>query len=144
MSRMPSTLATRYVRARVNAQMSYWIKIYRTGAPEFNSTTGVYTANAVTQIYEGKARIWYAGGGSAIAIGEGDIVLTPTYVSIPFESDPIPRVDDVIEVMDSADPDLVGRTFRIMSVDSGSYLLPARKMQVVMWSENRTWTSEPQ
>lgn len=142
MSRLPSQVAARYIRKRVNEQMAYRVQIYRAGAAAFNGTTGVYTTNAKNLIYEGKGRIWYAGGGSAISIGDGDIVITPTYLSIPFETDPVPRVDDVVVVISSPDPDFIGRTLRITSVDSGSYIHPARKMQVVVWSDNRTWTSE--
>lgn len=142
MSRLPSQAAARYIRKRVNEQMAYRVQIYRNGTPNFDEASGVYTAKKATLVYEGRGRIWYAGGGSAIAIGEGDIVVTPTYLSIPFTADPVPRVDDVVVVIDSPDSDLLGRTLRITSVDSGSYIHPARKMQVVVWSDNRTWTSE--
>lgn len=140
MSRLPSKRATQYVRKRVNAQMSYRVEIYRNGAPEFDSETGVYTATKGLMIYEGIARMYYLDGGGTINVGDGDIVTGGTYISIPFEADPVPHVDDTVIITKSQDPDLVGAAFRITSVDGGSYLHAARRLQVTVWAPNRTWT----
>lgn len=141
MSRLPSKRAAKYVRKRVNAQMAYQVEIYRNGTPEFDSDTGVYTATKGQMIYEGKARIWYTDGGGVINTGDGDIVTSGTFVSIPFEAEPVPHVDDTVVIKVSSDPDMVGKALRIISVDGGSYIHPARKLQVTLWADNRTWTS---
>ena len=143
---MPRTIpasASEYVRKRAEAQMQCQVKIYRNTKTELNPVTGQIVSGQGQVSYQGKARIWGVDGAGAISIGEADITTRATYCSIPVTHTPVPSNDDTILVLTCPyDPDLVGRTFRITSVDGGGMLSATRRMQVVGFYENRSWRPE--
>lgn len=143
---MPRTIPARaraYVRARAEAQMTCTVRIYRNAKTELNPATGQIVSGQGPSVYQGKARIWGVDGAGAIPVGEGEFSTRATYCSIPVGHTPVPRNDDTVLVTACPyDPDLVGRTFRITSVDGGGMMSATRRMQVVGFYENRTWRPE--
>jgi hypothetical protein len=119
------------------------VKIYRNAKTDLNPSTGQIVSSQGPVLYLGKARIWGADGAGAIPVGEGDFSTRATYCSIPVLHTPVPRNDDTILVVSCPyDQDLVGRSFRITSVDGGGMLSATRKMQIIGFYENRTWRPE--
>jgi hypothetical protein len=136
---MPRTVSHRsksYVRRAAEAQFDCQIRITRNTETAFNATTGAYTPVSTT-VYEGAARIWELDDAGQLSIGEATFPLRATYCSIPWDHQPVPHNDDTIEVlvMDD-DPDLPGRTFRVMAVDGGGHMRATRRMHITGIVEN--------
>jgi hypothetical protein len=136
---MPRTVSHRskaYVRRAAEAQFDCVIQITRAGEPIFDDTTGTYTPTA-TLVYEGVARIWELDQAGTLSVGEATFPLRATYCSIPWDHEPVPHNDDIIEVLVmNDDPDLPGRTFRVMSVDGGGHMRATRRMHITGIVEN--------
>lgn len=136
---MPRTISKRsaaYVRRAAEYQFDCQIRITRNGTPTFNETTGTYNTVSVT-VYEGAARIWELDDAGALVTGEATFPLRATYCSIPWDHQPVPHNDDTIEVLVMPDdPDLPGRTFRVMAVDGGGHLRATRRMHITGIVEN--------
>jgi hypothetical protein len=136
---MPRTVSHRskaYVRRAAEAQFDCEIIIWRNTDVAFNDTTGDFTPVS-TKVYEGAARIWELDDAGMIAVGEATFPLRATYCSIPWNHTPVPHNDDTIEVirMDD-DPDLPGRSFRVMAVDGGGHMRSTRRMHITGIVEN--------
>jgi hypothetical protein len=136
---MPRTISKRsvaYVRRAAEYQFDCTIRITRNGEPAFNTTTGSYNTVSTT-VYEGNARIWELDDAGAISVGEATFPLRSTYCSIPWDHQPVPHNDDTIEILTMPDdPDLPGRTFRIMAVDGGGHMRATRRMHITGIVEN--------
>jgi len=136
---MPRTVSARskaYVRRAAEAQFDCQIVIWRNQEKTFNTTTGAYTPSSV-EVYRGKARIWELDDAGMLAVGEATYPLRATYCSIPWNHEPVPHNDDTIEVLEMADdPDLPGRTFRVMAVDGGGHMRSTRRMHITGIVEN--------
>lgn len=141
---MPRTISARtknWVQKSAEYQFSCTVRIFRNGSATLNSSTGLYESVEGEDIYSGPARIWSSDTGGIYVVGDADIAHRDTFCSIPWDATPIPRNDDTVEVLTSpSDPDLVGRTFRIMAVDGGGQVLPTRRMRLTGLAENRSWT----
>lgn len=140
---MPRTISPRakaYVRRAAEAQFQCSVRIFETTVPTLDTVTGLYSSVEGTDVYDGPARIWSVEGAGTVTVGEGDIALQSTYCSIPWDATPVPEVDNQVLVTDCADdPELVGRSFRIMSVDGGGQTRATRRMQITALTENRSW-----
>jgi hypothetical protein len=136
---MPRTVSHRakaYVRRAAEAQFDCSIIIRRNTEQAFNPTTGTYTPVS-TLVYEGAARIWELDDAGVLAVGEATYPLRATYCSIPWDHQPVPHNDDTIEVVTMPDdPDLPGRTFRVMAVDGGGHMRSTRRMHITGIVEN--------
>lgn len=101
------------------------------GASTFDPDTGEYTTPAGSTIYVGKCEVQVTdslNAQDADAGGEVATVLRLT-LKVPVSVTGV-RIDDVATVTDSVlDPDLVGRTFRVVSPHSKSFAT-ARRLQV--------------
>lgn len=139
---MPRTISPRaktYVRRAAEAQFACTVRIFQTTVQALNTGTGLYTAVEGADVYAGPARIWSVDGAGVIATGEGDFAMQSTYCSIPWDHTPVPEVDQQVLVVSSDDTGLIGRTFRIMSVDGGGQMRATRRMQITGLTENRSW-----
>jgi hypothetical protein len=136
MSRTVSKRSKAYVRRAAEAQFDCVIKIIRNTDQAFNAITGAYTPVS-TPVYEGVARIWEVGDAGFFADGEATFPLRSTYCSIPWDHEPVPHNDDTIEIVSMPDdPDLPGRTFRVMTVEGGGYMRATRRMRITGIVEN--------
>jgi hypothetical protein len=136
---MPRTVSQRskaYVRRAAEAQFDCTIKITRNGEPILDTTTGKYHTVS-TDVYSGAARIWEVGDAGFFADGEATFPLRSTYCSIPWDHEPVPHNDDTIEILTMPDdPDLPGRTFRVMTVEGGGYMRATRRLRITGIVEN--------
>lgn len=136
---MPRTVSARskeYVRRAAEAQFDCSILIYRNTTSTFDENTGLYEpVNEV--IYEGAARIWELDDAGTLITGEATYPLRATYCSIPWDHQPVPHNDDTVEVVTMPDdPDLPGRTFRVMAVDGGGHMRATRRLHITGIVEN--------
>jgi hypothetical protein len=73
-------------------------------------------------------------------VGEDEVPLQATQLSIPWNADPVPRRDDEVEVLTSDDPAMVGKRFRIMDVAKAGDLRPTRRFTVQTIEASRQWS----
>ena len=126
------------IQGQAESLMDSQIKISRPGRA-YDPVTRRDSNTAGDLIYEGKARIWEVPGGSTAIIGDDEIVMTSTYMSVPYSA-PMPEADDLIVIVDSVDPDLIGRTVNIDSIVRGGSLAASRQFSVTLSSSKKgTW-----
>lgn len=110
------------------------------GVGTYDRVTGRVTAGDPVIKYEGPCRIWEVPGGQQIIVGDEEITVTQTYLSLPYWITPLPENDDIIQVIESDDPDLVGRTLSVVSTVRGGGLRASRRFQVkISESKKATW-----
>lgn len=136
-------LALPFGRAYANANMTSKVKITRPLLPVLNPVTGGLEMPDESTVYEGPAHIYTVSGPVTMQLGEEPQYYSTTYCSIPQELESgqkLPMVDDVVEVMDSADANLVARSFRVMDVSGGGVLPVATRMEIVGIQPSRQWS----
>lgn len=135
-----SRYAQKYSQNRTTDMMVDRCRIYKPGAPGYNPSTGRSTNTAGDLKYEGPCRLWEVPGGQQIVVGDEEITITKTQFSIPYWVMPLPEEDDIVVMIESVDPDLVGRTLSIQSVVRGGGLRSSRLFQVqIAESKKSTW-----
>lgn len=138
MSSVPgiSSYARKYVRERTADRMVDACKIWKPGPPVLDPATGKTKRGPGTTKYEGPCRVWEAPVGSPTFDTQQKLVVTATYLSIPFDA-PVPDQDDVVLITKSDDSDLQGRTVSIVSMVRGGGLRASRRFQVRIVTSNR-------
>lgn len=75
-------------------------------------------------LYLGRARITTAAGGSEMEIGDERMTISAARASIDQYKGPMPRIDDLLEVLStpqSTQTHLAGRVFKVDSVEVGGH-----------------------
>ena len=125
-------------RARQTAEslMTDHVKVERINGVTVDPETGLDTSQT-TLIYDGKARVQTAGGmqteqslssGSTTSLG-GRIPTWSLYIHLPWSVDKV-RNNDKVTVLQSSDPQLVGKTFRCLNLQSEKTYSSARRLFV--------------
>lgn len=133
-----SKFATSYLRRRSAERMEDQCRIYKQGKMEVSED---FTARRSTEIvrYEGRCRLWEVPASSQVVIGDRQMVVAHTYLSLPWDA-PVPESDDIVLMTNSADHDLIGRTVAVVSVVRGGGLRGSRKFTVrVLDSKKDSW-----
>ena len=132
-----SEMARRYVRSRATDAMRYTCQIERVTHPQVRSDLTAI-AGGKTILYTGICRIWEVSGGGSVVIGETDVSLQNTYISIPWDVPTVPQRNDEILILTSPDePELIGKRFQINEVNKAGELRPTRRFQVTMVQAKR-------
>lgn len=118
-----------YLRTRTTEKMDHTCRINRPGSYTDNDLTGIASYQAGAVVYEGPCRFWEAQGGSGGFLGEEQVKVTQTFLSIPWSS-PVPEEDDVITILTHVDPDMVGRTVQVEAMTRGGDLRASRVFRV--------------
>ena len=133
-----SPFAASYVRKRTTERLSDTCKIWKPGDPVTNPDGTAYRPEAQVR-YEGPCRFWEVNAGQQIVVAGEQITMTQAYLSLPYNS-VVPESDDIVQILSSADDDLVGRTVNVISVVRGGGLRASRKFMVqVVDSKKDTW-----
>ena len=137
---MVSRFAASYVRKRTAERMTDTCEIWKPGPPVTDRANGGKATRAKALVkYFGPCRIWEVNAGTQVLIGDEKLVMTQTYLSLPFNS-VVPESEDVIKIVSCDDNDLVGRTVTVISVVRGGGLRASRKFLVqVVDSRKDTW-----
>lgn len=134
-----SPVAAAYIRKRATALMNDACIVYNPDDPVLDDTTGTVTTPYTEAKYEGPCRYWEVPAGQVMRVGEENIVLAQSYLSLPWDA-PIPESSDTIEITQSEDPSLIGTTVTVVSTVRGGELRGSRRMLVrVTESEKGTW-----
>ena len=133
-----SPFAASYVRKRTSERMTDACKVWKPGKPVLDSD-GNASRPEETLKYEGPCRFWEVQSGQQIVVGDQQISMSQSYLSLPFDT-VIPEVDDVVQITESVDSDLIGRVVNITGVVRGGGLRASRKFSVqVVTSKKETW-----
>lgn len=133
-----SARARAYVRRRATAQMYATCVIERVDEGLWDPLSNLVTAGGRIVIYTGVCRVWELSGPQPVDIGDDQIVLQSTNVSIPWDVDPVPHRDDEVKITGSAvDFDLVGRRYRILDEAKSGDLRATRRFLVHGVEEHR-------
>lgn len=132
-----SPRALEYVRSRATGVMQAQCKIVRVIKPSFDQSTGTATSGARSVIYEGRCRVWeVVGGGTPMLIGEEEVEVDNTQLSLPFDVSPIPKRYDQVEITAHAtDPEMVGKRFEINSGAMAGDLRATRRFSIRRYSQ---------
>lgn len=134
-----STFGRNYVRKRATQRQDDACKIWKPGPVVVDKTTGKSNRQVAQVKYEGPCRFWEVSAGQQIVVGDEQITMSQSYLSLPYNA-PIPESDDIVEITRSDDTDLIGRTVEVISVVRGGGLRASRKLQVrVRESKKSTW-----
>lgn len=81
-------------------------------------------------IYQGPCRLWELSSGSHIVIGAEEFTTSVLRLTVPWDVDPVPEVDDVFQMTKSTDSSIVGRWLEIIHVTRGGGLRGSRTFTV--------------
>lgn len=130
-----------YARLTVVGWHNVEIQVVRQTVAALNESTGQIEVTHDTEYtgYEGTARFWLSNDGVVTEVGEGDYSTISTYLSLAWDAEPVPELDDYVLITSAyEDPTLEGRVFRITGVDGGGFMRAARRLSVVAAAtENR-------
>lgn len=130
--------AAEYVRRRTTDRMTDECRIFRPGKMEVGPDGRAKRGNPDVK-YEGVCRFWEVQAGSPVVIGDQQVTVTQSYLSLPFDSY-VPEQDDIVLITKSADHDLEGRTVQVVSTVRGGGLRASRKFQVrLVESQKASW-----
>ena len=124
------------LRAYAESRMTDTIRITRPEKPAVDPVTGAETPTGEV-LYEGPGKVQTSGGvASQVSTASGDSSnvggLVPQwslYLHLPISATGL-REKDVALVVDSQDPDLKGRTMRLVNMQSEKTLATARRWNV--------------
>lgn len=128
-----SPRAQKFVRDRATAMMRYTCRIERVTPPSYDESTLIATAGGRTTIYEGVCRVWgVTSGASAINLGETEIPMQSTRLSIPWTVTEVPQRNDEVVIVSAVneDPAVLGKRFRIESSSKAGELRATREFEV--------------
>lgn len=109
-------------------------------AHTLDEETNEYSQPEGDLIYVGPCRVWEADAGMSVTLGGEDIHVANTYISLPWDIDPIPEMEDIALMVDSDDVDVVGRTYTLGAPARGGNLRATRKFLVKTESSSKeTW-----
>lgn len=103
----------------------YTVRLTRPGAPStFDRATGAYTDIPDEVLYTGPGRIWPITGGASVTFEDERSDISSVRVSIDdYDGEP-PRLDDVLEVLDTPQAQaahLAGRVYEVSDVEVGGH-----------------------
>jgi hypothetical protein len=116
------------------------ISLYRYGTTDFNDLTGLLSVPSRSAIYVGKARLWQANDGTVIVTGDADISSTVTNISIPWNGVEPQRDDIAVVTYSPIDDAMLGKAFRVVSVDGGGLIGATRRMRCIALAESASWS----
>lgn len=137
---MPMSFAGPYVRRRTTERMEDACIVFRPStAIEVDPVTRKAKRARGQVKYEGRCRIWEVQAGAQSDLAGHQVVIVNTFMSLPYDS-PVAESDDIVEVTQSVDDSLVGRTLQIVSLMRGGGLRPSRRYLVrFVDSQKEAW-----
>lgn len=134
-----SKFAASYVRSRTADKMEDECRIFKPGEMVVDPVTHKARRGEAVVKYEGPCRFWEVQAGAQVVVGDNQVVVTQSYLSLPYNA-PVPESDDIVQITKSVDEDLEGRTVQVVSVVRGGGLRASRKFLVrLVDSRKDTW-----
>ena len=126
--------ARNYVRSRVCAEfMNYECRVERVSFSTYDETT-LHSVSGTRQIiYEGPCRLWEVSGADTVLVGQEDLQVETTQISLPWDIYPIPKRNDEVIITGKAeeeDSSILGKRFQIQTSAKAGELRPTRRYTV--------------
>lgn len=109
----------RELRGLQDSAMEDTCRIVHPDNPYFDEDTGDFSSPGLTLLYQGKCRV-APSSRSQGSMGQEATPWRTAMVYLPFDA-PIPRVDDLVTIERSKDPEMNGRVMRILDVRMATY-----------------------
>lgn len=128
-----SARAKKFVRDRATAVMLYECKIERVVPPTFDNVTLIGSSGTRTLVYEGVCRLWEVSGGSAVVLGDTDLIVQTTNLSIPWDVSVLPRRNDEVLITGAPgeDPFVIGKRYQIQTSAKAGEMRATRRFEVL-------------
>ncbi len=111
------------LRAEALSTMRDTALISRGGAPVFDPVTGQMTPGVGTMIYQGPCRLRLPAAVEAERLfGEQQVTVTRFVAAVPYDVFGV-RVDDVVTMLETDDPDAADQTYKVVVVPAGTDLV---------------------
>lgn len=139
MARPLSPRVAAYARQAVISYHNIELEVTRQLVSSLDEVTGMITTTFDAEFtgYSGSGRFWLSNDGVVSVVAEGDYSAISTFISIPWDAEPVPALDEYVTITSAyEDPTLEGKVYRVVSVDGGGFLRAARRLQVAAVSEN--------
>jgi hypothetical protein len=130
-----TSTARSYIRSRVEGVMEYTCRAERVVKGNHADDTLVYTPGTRTTLYEGPCRLWEISGASAIVVGDADIDIQQTQLSLPWDSPILKKNDEVVITASPSDPSMTNKRFQVESSSKSGAMRATRRYVVKMVSE---------
>ncbi|WP_327413866.1 DUF6093 family protein [Streptomyces sp. NBC_01233] len=105
------------------------VRIERKGEPVFNPDTGQYEPGPPVVVYEGPGALFPADGPSVVLHLAGQAYVDDTRsryrLLTPLDA-PVASREDIVRVMQAADPSAIGRTWRVLDIGETATLSVVR------------------
>ncbi len=124
-----SPFSRAYLRKRSTELMTDTCVAYRAGGPTLDRNTFRSTRATGTSKYTGPCRYWAVQEGAQVLMGDEQVTVTETFVSLPFDA-PELESDDIVQITSSDDPTLVGTTVAVIGASGGGGLRGSRRYSV--------------
>ena len=131
----------RYARMRAKDHMSAMVSVYRPEDPQiqFNDATGISEVPAHQKVYEGVARVWNIDTSGTLILGEADVAVASTNVSIPYDGSIEVRNGDVVYVLAHDSVAYQGKAYTVQSVTYGGYMDATIRMSCTGLTASNSW-----
>lgn len=122
-----SPYAQTYIRARAEDLLTDTCRITSVTEAILNRFTNEYSNPSGLVIYEGPCRLWEIATSMTVTVGEEQLGIGTTMLSLPWDIDPVPQPTHLVEILTSQDQDLIGRTGVLGKPARGGNLRATRK-----------------
>lgn len=127
---MITARARAYVRRRATQHMLYTVRVERVTPPSFDEVSLHATAGSRTTVYEGVGRVWEITGSTTINIGEADLDIQSTQLSLPWNAPLLKKNDEVLVTVAPTDAAMVGKRYQIQSSAKAGDLRATRRYAI--------------
>lgn len=144
-----SDWARQYAIDKAKDNMVATISVTRYNPVSLNSSTNVANRTLGVVVYTGMAHVHDGADGQVALVGDADVDLSSVVIAIPADSGPYgtppdnidePSRDDVVVVTAHPyQPDLVGKSFRVLSAGFGGLMAAVYSMTCQRIARSRTW-----
>jgi hypothetical protein len=131
-----SPRARRYVREQATAVMEATCRIERVSGGGYNEATRLHEPASRVVLYEGPCRLWEVSGQAGVVVGDDEIHMQSTNLSIPWDAElkngwPR-RADQFVMLSHHTDPAVVGKRGEILDPVKAGDLRATRRFAVQM------------
>lgn len=128
--------ALRYLRAAAESSMRSAVQVVTPSVPVYDDETGRAVGSSVVDGYAGPANIHPALSSGEQDFAGGMVEVNLITVSIPFASEPVPQLEDHVQIIATEDPALIGETLRVIGISNGGSLPVVRTLSCTFEQAN--------
>jgi len=125
-----SQRARDFVRTRATEVMDYSCRAERVSHGGYDETTLHSTSATRTTLYEGPCRLFEVAGAVALNLGDTEMEIQSTQISLPWDSPLLKKDDEIVLTATPTDVGMVGKRFQVQSSAKAGELRATRRYAV--------------